>query len=201
MAETKRMTKGERDDLMRLVRGREKVLKTAAGSRASEMMAEFEENISAIYNFDSDIVWKQIYQEAASHVIELRKKIVERCDALKIPEEFRPTLGIYWQARGENMVNERRIELRRKAKTSAEAMEQRARAEIERLSVEAQTEILSSGLETDAARMFLEKMPSMDKLMPALEAFKMVEEIDAARKAQRERTLRLVKPEDDGEIT
>jgi hypothetical protein len=102
-------------------------------------------------------------------------------------------------SRGENMVNERRAELRRKAQKSADALEQKARAEIERLSVQAQTEILSNGLESDAARLFLEKMPTMDNLMPALEALTMVEETDAARKAQTQSRLRLIGSDDDGD--
>lgn len=195
--DAKRMTKGEREDLLRLVRSREKVLKTAATSRSAEMMAKFEADISAIYNFDNDVVWQQIYQEARSHVAELRKRILARCEVLDIPEEFRPTLHIGWMTRGENMVNERRTELRRKAQKAADALEQKARAEIERLSVQAQTEILSSGLETEAAKLFLEKMPTMDNLMPALEALTMVQETDAARKAQTQSRLRLIQNEAD----
>jgi hypothetical protein len=49
---TGRMTKGERDDLVRLVKQREKVAKSAAEQRSAMMLADFEREIAATHTFD-----------------------------------------------------------------------------------------------------------------------------------------------------
>ena len=54
---TERMTKGEREDLLRLIKQRERVCKTAAEQRSSALLTEFEQKISAVYAFDDDDVW------------------------------------------------------------------------------------------------------------------------------------------------
>ena len=54
---TAAMTKSEREDLQRLVRQREKVLKSAARQRSAEMLADFENQMGQEYSFDQDEVW------------------------------------------------------------------------------------------------------------------------------------------------
>ena len=63
---------------------------------------------------------------------------------------------------------DRRAELRRMATTRIAAMEKSARTAIEGHSVEVQTELLAGGLTSDAAKLFLEKMPAVETLMPML---------------------------------
>jgi len=53
------MTKGEREDLQRLVRQREKVLKSAAKQRSAELIADFENQMGQEYSFDDDKVWAE----------------------------------------------------------------------------------------------------------------------------------------------
>ena len=53
------MTKGEREDLQRLVRQREKVLKAAARQRSAELLADFENQMGQEYSFDHDEVWEK----------------------------------------------------------------------------------------------------------------------------------------------
>jgi hypothetical protein len=45
------MSKSEREDLQRLVRHREKVLKTAASQRSAELIADFEQQLASIYSY------------------------------------------------------------------------------------------------------------------------------------------------------
>jgi hypothetical protein len=52
------MTKGEREDLQRLVRQREKVLKSAAKQRSADLLADFENQMGQEYSFDQDEVWR-----------------------------------------------------------------------------------------------------------------------------------------------
>jgi hypothetical protein len=49
-------------------------------------------------------------------------------------------------------------------------VEKEAKAQIEHLSLTAQTEVIANGLESDAAKSFLDKMPSLEKLMPSINA-------------------------------
>ena len=162
------MTRGEREDLLKLIRQRERVLKSGATQRAAEMLADFEKKVSAIYDFNKDDVWKAAVEEVKKVVEEAKEKIADRCKALGIPEEFAPDISFGWYGRGENAVKSRREELRRAAKAEIDAMEQAARTEIERMSVEAQTQIIAHGLSSDAAKSFLAQLPTVEKLMPAL---------------------------------
>jgi hypothetical protein len=59
-----RMSKGEREDLQRLVRQREKVLKSAAKQRSIELLADFENQMGSEYSFDQDEVWDKAEQAA-----------------------------------------------------------------------------------------------------------------------------------------
>lgn len=170
MTEPTRMTKGEREDLLKLVRGREKVMKTAASRRAAEMLSEFEQQISKIHHYDNDEVWAALKKEAEANMADLSKRLSARCDELGIPEEFRPSFSIGWNHRGYNGIDERRQELRKVAKAEIAAVEQKAREEIEIMAVNAQSEILSHGLTSEAATAFLSNLTAIEKLMPMLDA-------------------------------
>ena len=65
---TAMITKGEREDLQRLVRQREKVLKSAAKQRSSELIADFENQLGAIYAFDNDATWAAAVKAAKAEV-------------------------------------------------------------------------------------------------------------------------------------
>ena len=52
------MTKGERDDLAKLIRQRERLMKTGASQRAAELLADFERQLGTIYSYDHDQTWK-----------------------------------------------------------------------------------------------------------------------------------------------
>lgn len=160
------MTKQERADLLSLVRKRERVLKTEAEKRSAALLAEFDIQSAKIHSWDDDEVWKAAQSEAECVILEANAKIAARCRKLGIPEEFAPGMSFHWHGRGHNAVASRRTELRRAAKSKIEAMQTHAFAEIESLSLTAQTEIVANGLETDAAKIFLSQMPSMASLMP-----------------------------------
>jgi hypothetical protein len=164
-----RMTKAERTELMQVIRKHERVLKTAANERAAKMLEEFEAQIAAIHRFDDDAVWKQAANEVDKIVATAKKQIKQRCKELGIPAEFAPNLNWGWYGRGENAVAARRAELRRVAKTQIDALTAQTRTKIERLSLEWQTKIVSNGIESAAARAFLERLPSIESLMPLLE--------------------------------
>ena len=175
------MTKGERVELGQLIRKREKVMKSMATERAALMMAEFDRQSAQLYSFDDDEVWKKATQAANDAVKKANEDIKQRCKELGIPDEFAPGLDFGWHERGQNAVAGRRAELRRMAKSKVDAIEAEACTKIERLSLVAQTEVISNGLQSKAARDFLDKMPSLDVLMPQISATEMKKLSDAKR--------------------
>lgn len=164
-----RMTRSERAELGQLIRKRERVMKSAAVQRAAEMIAELDRQLAAIYSFDDDEVWKQAVSIANDAVKDANVAIAERCKELGIPAEFAPGLSFGWYNRGQNAVASRRSELRRLAKSRIEAMQQEAVVKIEHLSLQAQTEVISNGLESDQAKLFLASMAPIETAMPALD--------------------------------
>jgi hypothetical protein len=162
------ISRSEREDLQRLIRQREKVLKSAAKQRSAELLADFENQMGSTYSFDQDEVWANATEVAEREVAKAQDRIAARCAKLGIPERFAPRLDVHWYSRGENAVKERRTELRKMAVTRIEAIEREAIVKIEMASVTAQTEIAVSGLTSNAARQFIEKLPSIETLMPAL---------------------------------
>jgi hypothetical protein len=89
-----------------------------------------------------------------------------RCRELSIPSQFAPTMTLYWRHRGyDNSVEKRRHELRGIAEAKVQAIEKKANTEIEMSCLQAQTELTISGLTSEAARGFIEKLPDIDTLM------------------------------------
>lgn len=184
---TERMTKGERDDLLRLVRQRERVCKSAAEERSAALLAEFERQISAIYAFDSDETWAKLYAEAEAAFESVNERVAARSKEMGIPPGLSPRLYMAWATRGESIMRERRDELRRAAKADIAATEKRARTEIEVASVNAQTEIMRQGLTSEAATAFLESLPAVEKLMPSLDVKRIEDRVDEKQKARERR--------------
>lgn len=175
------MTKGERSELMSLIRRREKVMKAEADERATAMLAEFEQQISAIYDFDSDAVWKKAVTEASAAVEKARQDIRDRCEHLGIPREFAPRISFDWHGRGANMVEQRRVELRLAAKARIAALQAEAKKKIERHALAAQEELLSLATLSEAATTFIGALPNIDALMPSITAMAIRAEVEAKR--------------------
>ena len=163
------ISRSEREDLQRLIRQREKVLKSAAKQRSAELLADFTNQMNSEFSFDDDAVWAEAMREAKVEVEKAKRKIAARCRELGIPERFAPDLSLDWRHRGwENSVASRRGELRSMAQTKIAAIERKAITEIELSCLQAQTEIAVSGLTSEVARGFIERLPGIEALMPAL---------------------------------
>lgn len=163
------MTKGEREDLQRLVRQREKVQKSAARLRSAELLADFDNQLAAEYRFDDDAVWAEAARQAKAAIDQAQAEIAARCRTLGIPDEFAPGLELAWSHRGYgNNVKARREELRRAARSRIEALEAGALVAIESASVDAQTRLALAGVTSDAARGFVDSLPAVEGLMAKL---------------------------------
>ena len=166
------ITKGEREDLQRLIRQRERVLKSAAKQRSAELVADFENQMGSEFSFDDDAVWAKAKEQAHAEIRRAKQRIAARCRELGIPDRFAPTLHLTWLNRGyDNAVAQRRAELRRIAQTKIAAIEQKAATEIELSCLEAQTQLAVAGLTSEVARAFVDRLPGIEALMPRLTFF------------------------------
>jgi hypothetical protein len=94
------MTRSEREDLQRLIRQRERVLKSAAKQRSAELLADFENQIGSEYSFDQDEVWAKAAESAEREVKKAQAQVAARCRELGIPDRFAPSLSLHWRHRG-----------------------------------------------------------------------------------------------------
>jgi hypothetical protein len=173
------ISKSEREDLQRLVRQREKVLKSAAKQRSADLLAEFENQIGQEYRFDQDKIWEQAEKLAQAVIDKAQKQVAARCRELGIPDQFAPSLDLVWNNRGyDNTVAGRRAELKRMAQTQIDAIERKAIVEIEMSCLEAQTALAVAGLTSDAAKAFVEGLPKIEVLMPDLSFAKIAGEAE-----------------------
>ena len=116
------MTRSEIEDLQRLIRQREKVLKSAAKQRSAEVLADFENQMGQEYRFDDDHVWAEAAKIANAAVAKAQEQIRARCREIGIPDRFAPSISLEWHHRGYgNSLKERREELRKMAVAAIEA--------------------------------------------------------------------------------
>jgi hypothetical protein len=87
-----------------------------------------------------------------------------------IPERFCPSLHLSWYSRGENASGKRRAELRKVAESRIEALEKKARYDIDNWCVKTQAALIKDSLTSAQAAAFLEQMPTAEQLMPTLDA-------------------------------
>jgi len=163
------MTKSEREALLKLCRQREKLAKADASVVASKRKADFEKQLAATYSFDDDVMWRKARAVAAEAVQEARRIVADRVQELGIPRQFAPDLDLHWFSRGENASRARRAELIRVAHAEIDHLEKEAKLQIEKVSVAIQTQLLAGSLESAAAKLFLEQMPTPEDLMPEIQ--------------------------------
>jgi hypothetical protein len=161
------MTKGERDELVKIIRLNGKVARTGVGLREAELLAEVEAELSAVYS-SNDEAWADVIQTAKDACAAADRHVAEQCRKLGIREEFRPSMGVQWYRRGENAEAERRAELRKLAQCRIAAAGKRAKAAIEAQEAELLTKIFTAGLTSGASLDFLASIPTASELMPVL---------------------------------
>jgi hypothetical protein len=161
-------TKGEREELLRYSRRREAVAVEQAKARSETLLAEVEQQLAMVFKSDDD-AWKDVMAETRAIVAEANAHVKARCREAGIPESVAPGLNLVWESRGENILKERRAELRKVAKTRLDAEQRRAIAIIKEQCVEFEGLVLAGGLESEAAKALLTSMPTVDVLMPPLD--------------------------------
>ncbi|MFD6911762.1 hypothetical protein ACFYRL_17535 [Streptomyces goshikiensis] len=160
------MSKGEREELLKVVRLRARVAKEDADARKAQILAEGEAALARKFS-ERDAAWADLTREARAYMEEISQKIAVRAGELGIPAAFQPSTGMYWLGRGENESTQRRAELRKVLQTGADNAARAAKLEIDRWSADLQTSIIAGGL-TDRARDLLDQLPAAETLMPPL---------------------------------
>lgn len=162
------ISKGERDDLVRLAKARARVAKASVEQRQAELLADVEDQLAAIYD-PMDAAWAHIVKAAEKVVRDGDIVIARICEERGIDPKLRPSMHLSWYGRGESAMRERRAELRKVAQTRIVADGKRAKVEIDRSSLDVQTQLVAGGLSSDEARAFLEGMPTAEALMPPVD--------------------------------
>ncbi len=113
------MTKGERDELSKLIRLNFRVARGAMGERKAELIADFEEALVKRWSVYDD-AWKDSVQLAEAAVEEGNRVIAEKYAEDGAPPEFAPQLSMGWYSPvAENVSASRRAELRKVAVTGS----------------------------------------------------------------------------------
>lgn len=167
-ATTSELSKGERDELAKLAKRRERTAKSGVEHRAAELLADAEAQLAAVYSAN-DETWAELTAEAKRLVDDLDAQIAERCRDLGVREEFRPGLSLSWYGRGANGDAQRRAELRKVAQTRIAAESKRAKHAIEVRTTDVLTELAAGALHSDEAHAFLASIPTPAELMPTLD--------------------------------
>jgi hypothetical protein len=177
------MTKGEREELSRVVRMRAKLARSMVTERGAQLLADVEAQLSAEYASGHE-AWAHIVSAAQDAVREADSRVAAICREMGIREEFRPGLSISWYGRGENADKSRRAELRKLAERRVQAAERQAKLTIDSWEAKVRTELIAGGLTSGAARAFLERMPEPEALMPPMA----IAELEAALALPRDTT-------------
>jgi hypothetical protein len=163
-----KMTKGDREDLLRIAKMRERVTKSGLIEAGAQLLVDLDKQLESRYSFDSDEIWKEAMKAADEAAKAAQVLVQERCRELGIPDRFAPRISLpSWGNAGEQAVKERRTELRQLAHTQVDAMIKSGKRKIEEISLDVQTKIIASGLTTEA-KAFLDSMPTPEQLMPRL---------------------------------
>lgn len=163
------LSRQESHDLGQIIKERTKVLEAHADEQAAHCLADFERKLATIYSYDSDEVWKAATEEALKEVEKAQEKIAAQCRKLGIPKDLSPRLVLSWEGRGQMKVASRRDEMRRVAKREVEAMKAAAMTKIRKQSLDLRTQVVSMGLMTAEAKLFLESLAPVDDAMKAIE--------------------------------
>jgi hypothetical protein len=169
-----RMTKGERDELGRLLRKKVALAKHQIKERTADLLADFEEKLAAQYD-PVDLGLRTALQEAQVEITRVVEELNTACDAkledLGVPKHFRGrgfAVSFGWDPRGENSTAARRTELRRVAQTAAAAAGKRAITAIETKALGLEERLVETQLRSHEAHRFLEALPTVEALMPPL---------------------------------
>ena len=162
---TDRISKGERDELRRIVRGDFKALRSEVDVREAELRAEIEKRVAQRFIGHEETIHKArekvqaIIDEANAKMGEAALECQRDCEGYVVHLEplFPPQL---------RFVREKRDEMRRAMLADLEARVAQAKARMQRQEVDLLKKLSSGALESDEAKAFLREIPTVAELVP-----------------------------------
>lgn len=178
MTDSNPMTSAERTELSKLIRLRARVAKSDIDARQAALVADAEAQLAAIYDSRHE-AWADITTQVTQLVQKADAEIAARCRDLGIPEKLRPGINTVWYGRGENADRQRRAELRKVAETRLAANTKAAKVEVDRSAADLLTQLAAGALGSAEAKAFLDRLPTVDELLPRLD----IPRLDASHQA------------------
>lgn len=160
------ITKGERDELRRIVRGDFKALKSEIGVRHAELVAEIEKRVAQRFIGHEETIQKahgrivEIVQRANAEVSEVVTECQRGCEGYIVHAE--PLAPPFLR-----FVREKRDEMRRAMLADLDARVAHASARMQRQEVDLLKKLSSGALASDEAKAFLTEIPTVAELVPA----------------------------------
>lgn len=161
------MTARERGDLQQIARMNARVMKGDVDAMVASRYAEFEQALSRDWTAQ-ELGVQEMLADAQQKVAEINDEIQRQCDLQGIRDELRPRLYNMLNA-SPRAGNERQGELRRIARAELDAAGKKAKVEIDRQTAALCTDIVSRGLTSIEAKGLLERVQSVDELVPGLQ--------------------------------
>lgn len=160
------ITKGERDELRRIVRGDFKALTEEIGVRQKELYAEIEKRVATRFMAHEEVIAEtdlkvaQVVAEANARIQTVLMECQKQCDGYSLHwlPLISPRLGL---------VREKRDEMRRAMIADVDARVAHARARMKRQEVELLKRLSVGVLESTDAKAFLTEIPTVAELVPA----------------------------------
>lgn len=160
------ITKGEREELRRIVRGDFKALKAEIGVRQAELIAEIEKRVAQRFVGHEETLKKAhsriaaIVEQANAQIDEIAAECQRECEGYVVTLNPLDVPHI-------RLIRERRDEMRRAMLADLEARVAHANARMQRQEIDLLKKLSSGVLESDEAKDFLTEIPSVAELVPS----------------------------------
>jgi hypothetical protein len=160
-----KITKGERDELRRVVRGDFKALGMEVDVRRAEMLAEIERRVAARFRAheealaEVDLEVMQIVNETNARIAGLLNRAAEKASGYDLHWVPLSPPRLAWQ-------REKRDEMRRAMIADLDARVAQARASMARQETDLLKSLSTGALESAAAHAFLTSIPKVAELVP-----------------------------------
>jgi hypothetical protein len=158
------ISKGERDELRRIVRGDFKALIEEIDVRRAEMMAEIEKRVAARFQAhegkiaETEALIDTIVSTANDEIVLVLRSCQEACDGYAVQAEKLHRPRVYF-------VREKRDEMRRAMIADLDARFAQAKARMHRQEIDLLKKLSVGALASDEAHTFLSEIPKASELV------------------------------------
>ena len=150
--------------LLEILHQRKRVTKAEAADLAVTLKTEFDELLTRKFDFGTTALWAEAEKIATEAAAEAEKTVAERCEKLGVPREFAPGItSVGW--RGPSLVEDRKSELRRVARTLIEIRLKATARAIEKHTLAAMQKIVRPAITARDVQAVMDDTLRLDELM------------------------------------